>query len=57
MGTPVADSCRKLEITETTFYHWKKLLGDLGVSELRELQQICEENRRLKVLVAEGSPA
>lgn len=52
-GTPVADLCRKLEITETTFYRWKKKFGGLGVSELRELRQIREENRKLKGLVAD----
>jgi putative transposase len=52
-GTPVADICRKLEITETTFYRWKKKFGGLGVSELRELRQIREENRKLKGLVAD----
>jgi len=52
-GTPVADICRKLEVTETTFYRWKKKFGGLGVSELRELRQIREENRILKGLVAD----
>ncbi len=52
-GTPVADICRKLEITETTFYRWKKKFGGLGVSELRELRQIRDENRQLKGLVAD----
>lgn len=54
-GTPVAEICRKLEITETTFYRWKKKYGGLGVSELRELKQLREENRKLKQLVADLS--
>lgn len=52
-GTPVAEICRKLGITETTFYRWKKRYGSLGVPELRELRQLREENRRLKGLVAD----
>jgi hypothetical protein len=36
-GTPVVEICRKMEITETTFYRWKKKYFGLGVSELREL--------------------
>lgn len=52
-GTPVADICRKLEVTETTFYRWKKKFGGLGVSELRELRHIRDENRKLKGLVAD----
>jgi putative transposase len=55
VGTPVAEICRKLEITETTFYRWKKKFGGLGVPELRELRQLREENRRLKGLVADLS--
>lgn len=54
-GTPVGDICRKLGITEATFYRWKKRYGGLGVSELRELRQLREENRKLKGLVADLS--
>jgi putative transposase len=52
-GTPVTEICRKLEITETTFYRWKRRFAGLGVSELRELKQLREENRKLKGLVAD----
>lgn len=52
-GTPVSEICRKLEITETTFYRWKRKYAGLGVSELRELRQLREENRKLKGLVAD----
>jgi len=54
-GTPAAEICRKLEVTETTFYRRKKQYGGLGVSELRELKQLREENRKLKQLVADLS--
>jgi putative transposase len=52
-GTPVVEICRKLEITETTFYRWKRKYGGLGVSELRELRDLRDENRRLKRVVAD----
>jgi putative transposase len=52
-GTPVEDICRKLEIAEATFYRWKRKFGDLAVSELRELRQLRDEDRRLKRVVAE----
>jgi putative transposase len=52
-GTPVREVCRKLQVTETTFYRWRRLYGSLGVSELRELKQLQEENRRLKRVVAD----
>jgi putative transposase len=54
-GTPVGEVCRRLGITEATFYRWKRKYGGLGVSELRELRQLREENRRLKQLVADLS--
>ena len=54
-GPPVEEICRKLGIVETTFYRWKKRFGNLGVSELRELRQLREENRKLKSLVADLS--
>ena len=52
-GVPVADICRKLEVTETTFYRWKRQYAGLGLSELRELRQLREENRKLKQVVAD----
>ena len=52
-GTPVADVCRQLGISEATFYIWKKKYANLGVTELRELRQLKEENARLKHLVAD----
>ena len=54
-GTPVTEICRKPQITEATFYRWKKQYGDLGVTELRELRQLRDENGRLKRLVADLS--
>ena len=54
-GTPVADICRKLGISQATFFRWKKHFGSLGVPELRELRQLRDENRRLKALVADLS--
>ncbi len=54
-GTSPSEICRKLGISEQTFYRWKKKYGGLGVSELRELKQLREENRRLKRMVADLS--
>jgi putative transposase len=52
-GTPVADVCRQLGVSEATFYIWKKKYAHLGVSELRRMRQVEDENRRLKALVAD----
>lgn len=54
-GTRVAEICRKMGISEATYYNWKKKYGGLGVSELRRLKQLEEENRRLKRMVADLS--
>ena len=52
-GTPVVEICRKMGIAEQTFYRWKKRYGDLGVSEIRRLKQLEDENQRLKRVVAD----
>lgn len=52
-GVAVAEVCRDVGITETTFYRWKRKFGGLGTPELRELRQLRDENRRLKQLVAD----
>lgn len=54
-GTPVGDLCRQLGVSAATFYAWKKKYAHLGVSELRRLCQLEEENSRLKRLVADLS--
>ena len=54
-GTTVGEVCRKMGISEATFYNWKKKYGGLGVSELRRLKQLEEENARLKRMVADLS--
>lgn len=54
-GTRVEEVCRKMGISEATFYNWKKKFGGMGVTELRRLRQLKEENQRLKRLVADLS--
>ena len=54
-GTRVEEVCRKMGISEATFYNWKKKFGGMGVTELRRLRQLEEENQRLKRLVADLS--
>ncbi len=52
-GMPMADLCRRLGISDGTFYRWKAKYGGLEVSEAKRLRQLEEENRQLKHLVAE----
>jgi len=55
LGTAVPEICRKMGISDATFYNWKKKYGGLGPSELKRLRQLEEENRKLKQLVADLS--
>lgn len=52
-GIQVEEVCRKMGISDATFYNWKKKYGGVGVSELRRLRQLEEENARLKQIVAD----
>lgn len=52
-GVKVEKVCRKMGITEATFYNWKKKYGGLSISEIRRLAQLEEENFKLKQIVAE----
>jgi putative transposase len=54
-GETVVEMCRKHGISQQTFYLWKKKYAGLGLSELRELRQLREENAKLKRLVADLS--
>ena len=54
-GLPVAQVLRKHGISQATYYLWKRQYAGLGVSELRELRQLREENGRLKRIVADLS--
>jgi putative transposase len=54
-GTSVADVCRKLGISEATFYRRKARYGGLTPSEVRKLKHLEEENARLRRLVSDLS--
>lgn len=52
-GTPAAQVCRALGITETTFYRWRSKYDVTRTTDPREVRRLQEENRNLKQLVAE----
>ena len=52
-GKKVSDVCRELGVSQQAFYSWRRRYAGLGLSELRELRQLREENRKLKTLVAD----
>lgn len=55
LGTSVPEVCRKLGISDATFYTWRKKYDGISPSELKHMQQPEEENLRLKKLVADLS--
>ena len=54
-GTPPEEICRKLAISQATFYKWKKKFAGMGVSEVRRLKLLEDENGKLRQLVADLS--
>ena len=44
---------KKHHISEQTFYRWKKMYGGLGVTEVKRIKELEDENRRLKQLAGE----
>ena len=53
-GMKVPEVCRKLGISEQTFYRWRRRYGGLERSEVRRLKALEQENARLKKLLAES---
>lgn len=51
-GTPAVQICRKLGITETTFYRWRSKRGGLALHKAAEVRALRDENQKLKQLVA-----
>ena len=54
-GEKITDLCRKMGVSEATFYNWRKRFNGMSVSEIREMRQLREENAKLKQLVADLS--
>ena len=53
-GKTVADSVKKIGLTEQTYYRWKKTLGDLRMDQAKRLKEIEKESSRLKRLLADA---
>jgi Transposase. len=52
-GKKVGEICREMGVSAQAFYRWKRRFAGIGLSEIRELRQLREENRKLKTLVAD----
>ena len=54
-GETVEQACRKLGVTDVTYYRWRKEYGGMQVEQARRLKELEQENGRLKKLVADLS--
>ena len=52
-GKTVPATCRKLGVSEQTFYRWRKQYGGMRTNQAKRLTELEQENARLKKLVAE----
>ena len=54
-GATVSEACRKIEVTEQTYYRWRKEYGGMRIEQAKRLKDLEKENARLKKLVADIS--
>lgn len=52
-GGTVLDACRRLGVTEQTYYRWRKEYGGLKVDQARRMKDLERENARLRQAVSE----
>ncbi len=52
-GTTVPQVCKKIGVTEQTYYRWRKEYGGLRMDQAKRLKELEKENARLKKLVAD----
>jgi putative transposase len=50
----VAQACKKIGVTQQTYYRWRKEYGGLRMDQAKRLKDLEKENARLKKLVAEA---
>lgn len=52
-GGTVPDACRRLGVTEQTYYRWRKEYGGLKADQARRMKDLERENARLRQAVSE----
>ena len=52
-GRSVGEVCRQLEVSENTYYRWRREYGGLEIDQAKRLKELEKENQRLKKLVAD----
>lgn len=51
--TTISDVCQRYEVSEATYYRWRRVYGDMKMPEVKRLRELEQENARLKRIVAE----
>jgi len=54
-GQTVDEVCRQLEISDATYYNWRKQYGQMKLNQIKQLKAVQKENSQLKKLVADLS--
>ena len=54
-GTTIGEACKKIGVTEQTYYRWRKQYGGMKVEQAKRLKELEKENAQLKKLVADLS--
>lgn len=54
-GRQVKEVCREHGISDATYYQWKSKYGGMAVSDIKRLRELEDENRKLKLMVADLS--
>ena len=54
-GKTIGQACKTLEISEQTYYRWRREYGGMDVTQARKLKEMEKENTQLKKLVADLS--
>lgn len=52
-GGKISEVCRRMGVSEQTFFRWRSKFGGIGVSEIKRMRDLESENGRLKRIVAE----
>ena len=52
-GMPIKDCIRQIEVTEQTYYRWRKEYGGMRTDQAKRLNELEKENSRLKKIVAD----
>ena len=54
-GSTVGEAARKIEVTEQTYYRWRREYGGMRIEQVKRLKEFEKENTRLKRLVVDLS--